>query len=62
MMKWMASDWFGRFLAGFALGLVATVLMSSGTIHPARASADHSAEATAASHASFLSATADKLR
>lgn len=39
MKKVLAADWFQRFLAGFALGLVATVFFSTGGIH-AQASAD----------------------
>ena len=39
MKKVLAADWFRRFLAGFAMGLVATVFFSTGGIH-AQASAD----------------------
>lgn len=34
-MRWLASGGFQRFLAGFALGLAATVMLSSGSVHAA---------------------------
>lgn len=32
MGKWLTADWFRRFLAGFAVGLVATLALSSGGV------------------------------
>ncbi|MGE4430536.1 MAG: hypothetical protein AB7E05_07315 [Sphingobium sp.] len=32
MSKWLTADWFRRFLAGFAVGLVATLALSSGGV------------------------------
>jgi len=29
----LAADWFRRFLAGFAVGLIATLALSSGVLH-----------------------------
>lgn len=39
MGKLLTADWFRRFLAGFAVGLVATLALSSGGVHAATGTA-----------------------